>query len=73
MGPLTNLGGSYAVGTCCNSVWRAFAVPLRAEAAAPGKDPLAEALSAIDPDALSPREALEAIYRLKAMQAKGER
>ena len=50
-----------------------FAVPLRAEAAAPGKDPLAEALSAIDPDALSPREALEAIYRLKAMQAKGER
>lgn len=28
-------------------------------------DPLAEALAAIDPDALSPREALEALYQLK--------
>src|SRR5436190_18689290 len=27
---LTILGGSYAVGTSVNSVWRAFAVPLRA-------------------------------------------
>ncbi|WP_133365994.1 DNA mismatch repair protein MutS [Qipengyuania sediminis] len=31
----------------------------------PPTDPLAEALAAIDPDALSPREALEALYRLK--------
>ena len=28
-------------------------------------DPLREALATIDPDALSPREALEALYRLK--------
>jgi DNA mismatch repair protein MutS len=28
-------------------------------------DPLRETLSAIDPDALSPREALEALYKLK--------
>ncbi len=30
-------------------------------------DPLREALAAIDPDALTPREALEALYRLRAM------
>ena len=30
-------------------------------------DPLHEALAAIDPDSLSPREALEAIYRLKGL------
>jgi DNA mismatch repair protein MutS len=30
-------------------------------------DPLREALSAIHPDALSPREALEALYRLKSV------
>ena len=29
--------------------------------------PLAAALGAIDPDRLSPREALEALYRLKAL------
>jgi DNA mismatch repair protein MutS len=29
-------------------------------------DPLREALAAIDPDRLSPREALESLYRLKA-------
>ncbi len=34
-------------------------------------DPLADALAAIDPDALSPREALDALYRLK--QLAGER
>ena len=32
---------------------------------APAHDPLREALAALDPDALSPREALEAIYALK--------
>ncbi|NBR98777.1 MAG: DNA mismatch repair protein MutS, partial [Betaproteobacteria bacterium] len=31
---------------------------------------LAEALSTIDPDALSPREALDALYRLKGLAAK---
>lgn len=30
-------------------------------------DPLTDALGAIDPDALTPREALEALYRLKAL------
>ena len=34
-------------------------------------DPLRAALDAIHPDALSPREALEALYRLKAVQAEG--
>jgi DNA mismatch repair protein MutS len=29
-------------------------------------DPLRTALAAIDPDELTPREALEALYRLKA-------
>ena len=35
----------------------------------PRADPLAEALSAVDPDALSPREALEALYALKRLAA----
>ena len=35
-------------------------------------DPLRDALSAIDPDALSPREAMAALYRLKAMAAGDE-
>ncbi len=34
-------------------------------------DPLRTELDAIHPDALSPREALEALYRLKALQAEG--
>jgi DNA mismatch repair protein MutS len=44
-------------------------LPLFAAAAAaePSADPLAEALGGIDPDALTPREALEALYRLKAL------
>lgn len=33
----------------------------------PAPDLLREAISAIDPDALTPREALEALYRLKAL------
>lgn len=32
-------------------------------------DPLADALAAIDPDSLSPREALEALYKLKRISA----
>jgi len=31
----------------------------------PVADPLAAALEAVDPDSLSPREALEALYSLK--------
>ncbi|WP_375409183.1 DNA mismatch repair protein MutS [uncultured Methylobacterium sp.] len=35
-------------------------------------DPLGELLDTIDPDALSPREALEALYRLKAQRTAGK-
>ena len=43
-------------------------LPLFAAApqAAPS-DPLADAIEAIDPDSLTPREALDALYRLKAL------
>jgi DNA mismatch repair protein MutS len=38
---------------------------------APAEPAALKALQAIDPDALSPREALDALYRLKALQAGG--
>ena len=41
-----------------------FAAPA-ARPAGPKRDPLREALEAIDPDEMTPREALEALYRLK--------
>jgi DNA mismatch repair protein MutS len=47
-------------------------LPLFAAAAAQEEqapDPLLTALAEIDPDALSPREALEAIYRLKRIDS----
>jgi len=47
-------------------------LPLFASAAAapePPRDPLADALAAIDPDSLTPREALEALYALKRAAA----
>ena len=46
-------------------------LPLFAATAEPelAADPLAEAVAAIDPDALTPREALEALYRLKRLWA----
>ena len=34
----------------------------------PAPDPLAEALALLDPDTLSPREALDALYRLKSLR-----
>ncbi len=37
----------------------------------PASDPLAEAIAAIDPDSLTPREALEALYALKRLAADG--
>jgi DNA mismatch repair protein MutS len=37
---------------------------------APVTDPIAVALAAIDPDALTPKEALEALYRLKSLDRK---
>jgi DNA mismatch repair protein MutS len=49
-----------------------FAASARATPAQPAalpQDPLRDALDALDPDALSPREALEALYRLKAARA----
>jgi DNA mismatch repair protein MutS len=46
-----------------------FAAPVRAERApAPKLDALREALDALDPDAMTPREALDALYRLKAQK-----
>jgi len=45
-------------------------LPLFASAEpATAADPVAEALAAIDPDRLSPREALEQIYQLKRIAA----
>ena len=41
-----------------------FAAPARA-ATPPKRDPLREALDAIDPDEMTPREAMEMLYRLK--------
>jgi DNA mismatch repair protein MutS len=45
-----------------------FAAAAQEEAA---PDPLAAALADVEPDTLSPREALELVYRLKALQAEG--
>lgn len=45
-----------------------FAVPQSADAGAPSA--LESSLAAIQPDSLSPREALEALYQLKAIAAK---
>ncbi len=48
-----------------------FAVPKPAQdARVPAEDLLAAALAAINPDDLSPREAMEALYRLKEQAAK---
>ncbi|ALA17125.1 MULTISPECIES: DNA mismatch repair protein MutS [unclassified Chelatococcus] len=49
------------------------AVPARPAAAAAQKDELGEALDGVDPDEMSPREALEALYRLKALRAERDR
>src|SRR6185312_6281412 len=39
----------------------------RPQAREPKPDPLAQTLGAIEPDALSPRDALELIYKLKGL------
>ena len=45
-----------------------FSVAVKREAPKPAKtDALGEALAAISPDEMTPREALEAIYRLKGL------
>jgi DNA mismatch repair protein MutS len=41
-----------------------FAASVEAE---PAADPLVEAIAGLDPDALTPREALDALYRLKRL------
>ena len=46
-----------------------FAAP--PEAPAPERSPVGKALDTIDPDTLSPREALEALYRLKKISSLG--
>ncbi len=43
-----------------------------ARAAAPQADPLRGVLAALDPDALTPKEALEALYRLKGLAKEGK-
>jgi DNA mismatch repair protein MutS len=48
------------------------AAPSTGQAGAPSlrePDPIAEAIAALEPDRLSPRDALDALYRLKAMLA----
>ncbi|UIJ71649.1 DNA mismatch repair protein MutS [Aurantimonas sp. HBX-1] len=45
----------------------------RAEAPAPVAAPVSDALARLDPDALSPREALEALYQLKALAGSAPR
>ena len=44
-----------------------FAGAGRAPEPAPAADPLRDALQAVNPDELSPREALELLYRLKQL------
>ena len=43
-----------------------------AEPAPPRTDPVSEAFAAVDPDALTPREALETLYRLKHLAQEAE-
>jgi DNA mismatch repair protein MutS len=50
-------------------LFAAAAIAQGTEPEGPPADPLRAALDAIDPDTLSPREALEAIYRLKAVNS----
>ena len=49
-----------------------FAAMLEADAAPAPSNPLRAALDAIDADAISPREALDALYQLKALAAQQE-
>jgi DNA mismatch repair protein MutS len=50
-----------------------FSAAFRASPSKPEKkpDPVADALDMLDPDALSPREALDALYRLKRLRKDG--
>jgi len=44
-----------------------LAAPVEPDEPAPAPDPIITALTALDPDAMTPRDALEALYRLKAL------
>jgi len=44
-----------------------FAADAAPAAPKPTEDPIAAALAAIDPDRLSPKEALDALYKLKRL------
>ena len=44
-----------------------------AKGAPPAADPLKEALDRVDPDVLSPKAALEALYRLKLLRKQQEK
>jgi DNA mismatch repair protein MutS len=63
-----------ALETRAGRLTEAAALPLFAAAAPepappePQADPLRDALAEIDPDTLTPREALEALYRLRGLQ-----
>ncbi len=52
-----------------------FSVPVKQAAAKPatGSDPVAEAVAALNPDELTPREALDALYSLKALSVRKQR
>ncbi len=61
-----------ALETRAGRLTEAAALPLFAAAAPPAEeksDPLAQAIATVDPDRLTPREALEALYRLRALVA----
>ncbi|MDX6804653.1 DNA mismatch repair protein MutS [Terrihabitans rhizophilus] len=49
----------------------AASIPQAESEPEPTMDPLAEALDALDPDALTPRAALDALYALKALRTPG--
>jgi DNA mismatch repair protein MutS len=41
--------------------------PAAPEPEIPARDPVADAVAALDPDQMTPRDALDALYRLKAL------
>jgi DNA mismatch repair protein MutS len=47
-----------------------LAAPPEDEPAPPESNPLTEALAALDPDRMTPRDALDALYRLKELAGK---
>ena len=52
---------------CAARAWAVAPPPWAEPPPPPLKSAVDEAVAALDPDALSPREALEALYRLKGL------